>query len=393
MIKNKLVKKSYNLLLYDFSALELWLSDMAKKGLILKKATLSKMFFEKTESQNVIYHIDDSIKGALSPTEEEIEFYNNSGWEYICTIKESFVNQGGYCHIYINNRVNNKNNSLIDNSFNRISERIFKKIQSNDLLRSLGPLTVIGCTIYTSQESLFRLVIKNDIVFLAIYMIFIFLSMLLLYILNFLSFKKTLYLSKLNVQSHLCNYVGLKNFIKIQKGILLILITLAICNELQPLYYNNHIQKVSPEILKEIEKQSQLQYDSNEYGNYFLMNKSLFSPVQYQISQTGIISNNMKWEEESNYTPSITIEYYELSFNFLAEPFVNELYKYNQNKSSIEEINSAKFQKVIFWENMLDDNYNQYLIIKKDNIIIFVKYLGREDIKNNVDIICDMFIK
>jgi hypothetical protein len=129
---------------------------------------------------------------------------------------------------------------------------------------------------------------------------------------------------KVNIPSHLHNYIGLKKFIKIQKGIFFILITLAICNALQSLYYNNHIQKVPPEILKEIEKQTQIQYDNNEDENYFLMNKSLFSPVQYQISQSGII-NNMKWEEESYYTPSIMIEYYELSFDFLAEPLVNEL--------------------------------------------------------------------
>ncbi len=60
---------------------ESWFSDMAAKGLFLKKMGIHFARFEKGEPQKVRYRIDVSLKKRIPA--EQIEIYGESGWDYV----------------------------------------------------------------------------------------------------------------------------------------------------------------------------------------------------------------------------------------------------------------------------------------------------------------------
>lgn len=226
-MQNKMIKKTYPFPLYDFSDLEKWLSDMAYKGFIFKKATLTYVFFEKTSPQDMAYHIEDAADGALCPTKEALECRRKEGWIYLDTVKDKIVNRGGYFHIYVSEKGAYDNGR--HSGTNHISERIFRKTLLDNFFRAVGPLIVIGTAIYTSEEPLLPLVGKNDIVFLALFMSVISWSILLLCALRFFSFKRA------KTPSQVRHYLGLRRFIKILVYVFFILTAVAILRFLSSL--------------------------------------------------------------------------------------------------------------------------------------------------------------
>lgn len=59
------------------------MSDLAKKGWILKKMTLFKYKLEKAEPQELIYSMD--YKELKEDEEEYFDIFNKSGWKHMCS--------------------------------------------------------------------------------------------------------------------------------------------------------------------------------------------------------------------------------------------------------------------------------------------------------------------
>ena len=142
----------FNWAIYDFISLECWFADMAKKGLLLKKADLCRAHFEKTEPMNVIYHLDISLKSEMKPEEEVLEYYESCGWKYVDTIKEDYACQG-YYHIYMSTEENptEVQTDLVVQSY--IYERLYKKIKNKKLLFLISPLVSMGLCVYLISDS------------------------------------------------------------------------------------------------------------------------------------------------------------------------------------------------------------------------------------------------
>ena len=84
----KLVKR---LMLDDVYAIgrnESWFSDMAKRGLHLKKFGRWYIYFEKGESKETNYRID-IIKE--EPSQEQLDVYHDCGWDIVTHNKEFYI--------------------------------------------------------------------------------------------------------------------------------------------------------------------------------------------------------------------------------------------------------------------------------------------------------------
>lgn len=353
-MQNKMIKKSYPFPLYDFSDLEEWLSDMAHKGFIFKKATLTYVFFEKTCPQNMAYHIEEATDGALCPAKEVLECRRKEGWIYIDTVKEKIVNRGGYFHIYISKKEPLGNGRHSHQGTNNISERIFQKTLFNNVFGAVSPLFVIGTAIYTSEEPLLPFVVKNDIAFLALFMSVISLSILLLCALRFFSFKRA------KTPSQVRHYLGLRRFIKILVYVFSILTIAAILNFLSSLYYNRKI------------------------GNNFFINRSLLCPIQLQIDLTSDIgksNNEIKGNHDLNFS-NIVIEYYDLALESLADSFVTSLLEHGSESSETDK-KYIDGKKILHW-NISQDN-DRKIAVQDRNTIIYTEYNSSETPAENAE--------
>lgn len=86
------MKKRYDLLpvsFYDPAGVETWLSDQSARGLhLLQMKTF--VSFEKGEPKRATYRVEPQSK-KVPLTDEQKELYADFGWEYVCSLRDIFV--------------------------------------------------------------------------------------------------------------------------------------------------------------------------------------------------------------------------------------------------------------------------------------------------------------
>ena len=68
---------------YDTVAMECWLSDMAKNGLLYKGNNLVYFRFLKAEPQNICYRVEPTTNDAMEPSDEMLSAYTDAGWAFV----------------------------------------------------------------------------------------------------------------------------------------------------------------------------------------------------------------------------------------------------------------------------------------------------------------------
>lgn len=84
----KTIKKLNYVNVYSIGEYESWLSDMAKKGLLLEKISSMISTFFKCDPCDMEYRIELSDKPM---TTERIDIYKENGWKYICSYKDTHI--------------------------------------------------------------------------------------------------------------------------------------------------------------------------------------------------------------------------------------------------------------------------------------------------------------
>ncbi|MHB8065377.1 MAG: DUF2812 domain-containing protein, partial [Ruminiclostridium sp.] len=118
-------------------------------------------------------------------------------------------------------------------------------------------------------------------------------------------------------------------------------------------------------------------YNVNEVdrSNRVIHEWSLLAPIQYEIEEHGSIKDET-WDDKSGeYSPSITTQFYKLTFGSMAENVVHDLIsqEVDRNDTKIKEINSTKLDKMYIAE----DGIRKQIFAFKDNQIIHVTYYGK----------------
>jgi len=68
---------------YDTVAMECWLSDMAKRGLLYTGNNLAYFRFLKAEPQNICYRVEPTTNDEMEPSDEMLSAYTDAGWEFV----------------------------------------------------------------------------------------------------------------------------------------------------------------------------------------------------------------------------------------------------------------------------------------------------------------------
>lgn len=85
----KLVRKLFPVNIFDVAQTESYLENMARKGLFFKKLG-TFAYFEKGEAEDISYRLEPLTKAEKKPSGEMLDYYEEYGWEYVCTIGKLF---------------------------------------------------------------------------------------------------------------------------------------------------------------------------------------------------------------------------------------------------------------------------------------------------------------
>jgi len=385
----KLVKR---LMLDDIHAIgrnESWFSDMAKKGLHLKKFGRLFIHFEKGKPKETNYRIDIIMK---KPSQEQLEVYRDCGWDIV-------ANNGNF-YIFSADKMSfstELHTDPIEQGFS-LSE-LNKRLKNNLIIISIAMLLFFGMmfSLFFFNEEPFLFMIMGSFVqqlLLVVVECYVFYSAIRNYV-AIRSLKKSL------LQGRTINHNENYRKARLTSGILAgIFLPLALVTIFIPFVQITKSKDYTlPEgntnlpIIKlaDIEQNPKLMREKSYYSkNVDMANRvryswSLLAPVQYEIDEHGIIDGELWGDKSGEYSPSITTRYYKLTFGSLAENITFDLisrYVFRDD-TEIKEINSSELDKLYIAE----DTISKQIFAAKDNQVFYVAYYGNGEIEDIIPLV------
>ena len=148
--------------------------------------------------------------------------------------------------------------------------------------------------------------------------------------------------------------------------------------------YNNSIPTIQ---LADIETAQNFEIESDRYkSNHISYDWTELAPAIYEINERGIVIDQM-WEDQSGeYSPSLSTEYYQLRFEFLSQPLLEDLIDdalefYRFEPILYQEILETKFDKAVF----IRVRETQMFFGVIDKRVIYIRYHGYEDLTDHFE--------
>jgi len=389
----KLVKR---LMLDDMYAIgrnESWFSDMAKKGLHLKKFGPIFIYFEKGEAKETKYRID-IIKEA--PSQEQLDVYQVCGWDIVANNGDFYIfstdEKSGTTELHTD---------PIEQGFSLLE--LNKRLKVNLAIISLAMFLFFGMmfSIYFFNDEPFLYMIKGQFVqqmLIVVVELYVFYSVIRNY-LAIRNLKKSLLQGK--AIDHKENYRKGRLISGILAGLFLPialftifipLIDIAKSKDYTLPEANTNLPIIR---LADIEQKRKLMRETGYYNgnddvdraNRVSYDWSLLAPVQYEIDEHGIINGEMWGDKSGEYSPSITTRFYKLTFGSMAESLTLDLisrYNYRDN-IEIKAINNLELDKIYIAEDDIRKQIFAYL----DNKVVHVTYYGKKKIEDIIPLVSE----
>lgn len=115
--------------------------------------------------------------------------------------------------------------------------------------------------------------------------------------------------------------------------------------------------------------------DEIDWANRYSTNWSIFAPVQFETDESGIIKDEMWLDKSGTYSPSVSTEIYNLTFQAFAKPLLSDLmewHTYGDERESFIERKHPGFDNLITRE---DEEWKQ-LVASKDKVVMYIRYYG-----------------
>lgn len=394
---SKTVRKFMQDDIWNLGRNESWFSDMAKKGLHLRRIGLFFVTFEKAEPKKTKYRMDIISPG---PTDEQLEIYKESGWQLVTNLKELYI-------------------------FSSPEEANYPELHTDPMEQS-----------YTLAALNRRM--RNQVIALSLFMV-LFLGM--MFSMFFLERTPTLAMMEASgVQRPLLMfveiyvfYIVIRNFMALRSlkkslsegtpinhreswrkprlinGFISVFFILAaflttcipVVEITQSKSYT--LPEASVELLvvrladiennPVLERKALLNIRGVDWGNYVSYDWSPLSPVKYQISEHGIIQNEM-WDDNSgSYSPSIETHYYQLAFSSMAISLIHDLMeRYVDDfdpKVTVQEVDHTFFDKLF----VAEDGIRKQIFACSGDEVIYVDYFGNEQAEDIITLLPKAFMK
>lgn len=383
----KLKRKLFPVNVYDIAKTQRYLKDMAAQGYFIRKIA-SFAYFEKGEPEKRTYRLEPIMKKESRPQEEKLVYYEECGWNYVCTIASAF-------HLYETKREDFKELHTDPVTQSYAFERLNQKMRTAYIaILLMIPLSVgmllqylflsdtpvlhavkYGNGTYTVLTVLVTIVLGKEV----------------------LENRKKLRLLLNNLQigsemeqeeKYHLNYTPyIFHGMIVLLSILLILLNVSmpfVSREKKIAAYEYAIPTVRLadiedhpgfEIEVEYQRSNLLTYDATELASSL-----------YEMDESGVVKSEM-WEDKSGvYTPSLRTQYYKLRFGFLAESLMKDL--------MVDALDFHRFEPFTLEEH-LETSFDQAVTIRLGetqmffarigNKVVYLNYHGYKDLSDHQD--------
>lgn len=373
--------------LSDIPYNESYFSFLAKTGLHLKSVSSPFAYFQKGDPVNMRYRIDVLEK---EPEEEQLEIYQQSGWELVCHQKEYYVFRS-----LVNNNAPELHTDPAEQAYTLI--KIEKQMKLSLFITVLlFFVSILSFYIYIQGETLLVLsLIEGRLLQLILILIFLVVHLV-------ESIRRYLTLSKLKKNlsqripmNHNVNWRFYKawNFIPLITSFTYILLLVAMTfsqeSSSYPLPQVN--DGSSPSIrLSDLESTLSLQpYEKYRHNNNTVITDSSFLVDKHYVINESKISEDRTWlNQNSLYAPSINTIFYQLRYQSFSKPLAKDLLKkyadiYNYNSEQIKVIEDSRFD--ILYSVDSNDKNTQVIAAALNDSTIFIHYNGEETLEQLIN--------
>jgi len=377
---------------WEFGEIENWLSDMAKKGLLLKKIWGNYVTFFKAEPLQLKYRID-----FLPGTQEQTELYSANGW-YLVTYNNDYS-------VYA---------SLAENNAPELHTDPAEQAYSmNRLLKSQLTIAGIYCLFLTIMSALWftdrsyvQFIMEGDfnlIIMIGIYGFLLFQGFRALT--SIIKLKRKL--SEGKPINHSAPWKKKRTIrlivFSVFFGFMLFIMTINAVS-----FWSDKTKELSlsdsslPIVrLADIEQNSDLirgpsdLQEGIDINNHGFVEKSYLAPAQYRTFENGLVLNE-KWKtgsakEGMTYSPELETKMFELRYASMNEWvlswFINRFASVEGEQ--LTEISNQGFDKLLVYKaaNTIE------LFAAKEEYVIWLVYYGNADLDTVIEAVADKIDK
>ncbi|WP_079526985.1 DUF2812 domain-containing protein [Solibacillus isronensis] len=358
---------------------ENWFSDMSLQGLHLHKMGTNLAHFKKGEPKRIEYRIEVTDRKLI--TYEQIDLYEENGWKYVTSYQ--------WFHVFSSPTEENAPEIHTDPAEQAFTlQRLSKKLVFNLVCFSLGIALILGMLMamwFLDGTPVLRLVegyVVQQSILTLVYIHYVFYA-----IRTILAIKELK--ESLKEGKAINHHAPWKKSLRKNSAISVVLIGIILLSGLLPFYQLKKMDSYTlptndenlPFVrLADIEQNPQLTRDKSyrdevDWANRYTTNWSIFAPVQFETDENGIIKDEMWLDKSGTYSPSVSTEIYNLTFQAFAKPLLSDLmewHTYGDERESFIERKHPGFDHLITRE---DEDWKQ-LVASKDKVVMYIRYYG-----------------
>ncbi len=380
--------------LCDAVAMECWLADLAKQGLIFAGTNLAYFRFLKAEPAIIRYRVEPMIDDDTTPSEEIIAAYKEAGWEFVSAYSKLFF----VWKSTDENAMELHTDPIVQSeSYKRICKKLINQAIASGIATLIVFAMFLGFFIFSDRPVL--MILANPLV------LALFVSNFFAVIQTIMQASRALKLKKMLADGfsieHKKDYhkqylvYRIITFMSYHLYLIFVMITIVlfVINDSQKSVVDAGQLPFIP--LDIIEQSEEFEYkepfyfngDGVDYNNHVQYNLTLLVLAYYDIYQVGAEQSH-KWPDGSGYySPSANTEYYRLSIESFAPLLFEELmdiHLWEDEEYIITEIDA--FERTV----IAQDEYMKHLFVLEQEQVFYLRYYGYADLNDIVPLLAEI---
>lgn len=383
MDEKNLIKRSLVDEILEVGKIENWLSNMAKRGIIIKYFLENKMYFEKGQPQRNLYRI-----AIFDPEKADMgkETYREHGWDFETKNDDYFIFKADEGSIYSEVPIIEEMKEHTLQHLRQYSEKINMSLVSA-IFSTLGAFFILYSLFHNNRVT--TMIIENSIIPFLCFPYYIATS--------WYTVMRKYRIASRYKQSILADH-SFEHELKYKAGYLLrkanlILLIISIiyifgtANFGVKEYSLDQSEQVLPVLrLADIEQDDHLVLDTNnptmpllgidesDY-NYVEKKSTFLAPTMYSLDEQGKVP--AVDQEHQEYNPSLHVNYYALRSKMLAEPLIGDIINHDLigfSEKDLIQANNQLADQVYY----IDGKNVKYVILQRGNKVLYIRYYGKQ---------------
>lgn len=381
---------------YDTVAMECWLSDMAKKGLLYEGNNLASFRFSKAKPQDICYRVEPTVNDDVIPSDEMLSDYADAGWAFA-------AHQGKQFFIWKSTRLDatelHTDPIVQSESYRRLCQKLTHAAAITGICVA-AIFAILAGGFLVSDRPITLFLTSPLYIFLAISELFIVAQ-------TVQQARRALRIKKMLADG--CSLTHKKDYRKEYRvyrmiNVLSLLFAIAILITamltLTTSWRKSTVDVTEPlpylplDLIEQSEEfawaEPVFMFDSDfDYNNYVDYSWTPLVPEHYEIRQEGAEQSHKWLDGSSYYSPIASTEYYRLAFSIFAPALFDELMElhlWEHEEYTIYE--PEAFDRTVLAVN---EEYGMSdLFVQRGNQVIYIRYQGYVDLSERLELLANV---